>query len=784
MPWIGKVTDIFVTFDGCISAEIAYTGMIMTMKRRRFSAEFKQQTLAQLAANGVSIAQLERDLKLTRGTLSRWKKQQNTMTAEISPPSSIDLTAPTYYANRELSQINFNRRVLEQSMDMRHPPLERAKFVAIFATNMDEFFMVRVSGLKQQVALGINDAPADGLTPREQLVAIHRITTKLVQDEMDNWHAIEKELADLDIQVRHYSELKSSRKCKLSQYFEQEIFPVLTPLAFDPSHPFPHISNLSINLAVVIRDPETNETQFARVKVPHSLPRLVPLRRVAPEELVQPSTLKFVWLEQVIKANLDQLFPGMEIVDAYPFRVTRNNDMEIQEEEADDLLLSIEENVRQRHFGNVVRLEVDDSMPDTIREILMHNFEIGPYDVYMTDGPLGLSSLWELLRVERPDLKDDVFFAKQPDPLRNAESVFSVLRRQDVLLHRPYDNFNNVIDFLNRAASDPDVLAIKITLYRVGGNPAVVDALMRARANNKQVAALVELKARFDEESNIGWARKLERAGVHVVYGVLGLKVHAKMLLIVRRERGGIRRYVHLATGNYNANTARVYEDLDFLTSDEAIGNDATDVFNYLTGYSKQREFRRFLVAPMTLRDKLMEGIAGEAARGAEGHVIIKCNSVVDPRFIRSLYRASQAGAKVDLIVRGICCLRPGIAGVSENITVRSVVGRFLEHSRIYYFANGGDSVVYVGSADPMPRNLDRRIEVVFPIIDETLRRELYENFLQKQLADTATAYEMQSDGSYVRLLDELDDEAEGFDSQLWMLNDRETLQVAKSAEV
>ncbi len=756
----------------------------MTVKRRQFSAEFRQQALAKLNANGITAAQLERDLNLTRGTLSRWKKQYNTMTDEIPPQITIDLTAPTYYVNRELSQIEFNRRVLEQSMDPRHPLLERAKFVAIFATNMDEFFMVRVSGLKQQVALGINESPADGLTPREQLVAIHRLTTKLVHDEMDNWHAIENALYEADVQVRHYNELKSSRKRKLRQYFEQEIFPVLTPLAFDPSHPFPHISNLSINLAVVIRDPDTNETQFARVKVPQSLPRLVPLRRVAPEELVQPSTLKFVWLEQVIQANLDQLFPGMEIVDAYPFRVTRNNDMEIQEEEADDLLLSIEENVRQRHFGNVVRLEVDDSMPDTIRAVLMQNFEIGSYDVYTVDGPLGLSSLWELLRIERPDLKDENFFPKHPEPLKNVESIFSVLRRQDVLLHRPYDNFSNVIDLLNRAAVDPDVLAIKITLYRVGGNSAVVDALMLARANNKQVAALVELKARFDEESNINWARKLERAGVHVVYGVLGLKVHAKMLLVVRRERGGIRRYVHLATGNYNANTARVYEDIDFFTSDDAIGSDATDVFNFLTGYSKQREFNRFLVAPMTLRDKLMEAISAESTRGADGHVIIKCNSIVDPKFIQSLYRASQAGTKVELIVRGICCLRPGIEGVSENITVRSIVGRFLEHSRIYYFANDGDPIIYAGSADPMPRNLDRRVEIVFPIKDGILRRELFENFLQKQLSDTVAAYEMQSDGSYKRLLDELEDSQVGFDSQVWMLHKRETLLQAKSAEV
>ena len=763
----------------------------MDNKRRHFSAEFKQQALDRLAQNGISAAQLERDLNLSRGTLARWRKANSTMIEEtVEQPAEVveeqptfDLTTPAYYVNRELSQIEFNRRVLEQCTDLRHPLLERAKFIAIYGTNMDEFFMVRVSGLKQQVALGIADAPADGLTPREQLVAIHRQTTRLVEDQMNNWHDIHKELWEAGIQVRQYDDLKSSRKRKLSQYFQQEIFPVLTPLAFDPSHPFPHISNLSINLAVVIRDPETNETHFARVKVPHSLPRLVPLRRVAPEELVQPSTLKFAWLEQVVKANLGELFPGMEIVDAYPFRVTRNNDMEIQEEEADDLLLSIEENVRRRHFGNVVRLEIDESMPDNVREVLMQNFEIGHYDLYTVNGPLGLSDLWELMRVERPELKDDHFYAKQPEPLKNnTESIFSILRRQDVLLHRPYDNFGNVIDFLNKAAVDPNVLAIKITLYRVGGNPAVVDALMRARANGKQVAALVELKARFDEESNINWARKLEQASVHVVYGVLGLKVHAKMLLVVRRERGGIRRYVHLATGNYNASTARAYEDIDFLTSDEAMGNDATDVFNFLTGYSKQRDFRKFLVAPMTLRNSLEARI--EAESHENGRIIIKANSVVDPPFIRALYRASQAGAQIDLIVRGICCLRPGIEGVSENIRVRSIVGRFLEHSRIYYFGNNGDPVVYTGSADPMQRNLNRRVEIVFPIEDDTLKRELYDNFLEVQLADTGSAYRMNSDASYTRLLDELDEEATPLNSQKWMLENRITYQTARMSEV
>ena len=692
-------------------------------------------------------------------------------------PPTVDLNAPSYYINRELSQIEFNRRVLDESMNLRHPLLERAKFIAIFASNMDEFFMVRVSGLKQLVAFGITDTPPDGLSPREQLVAIHRVVSQHVQSEMTYWKQIEAELRDKDIIIRDYSELKGSRKRKLRQYFEHEIFPTLTPLAFDPSHPFPHISNLSLNLAVIIRDPDTHATHFARVKVPDTLPRLVPLRKVAPDALQLPSSLKFVWVEQLIKANLDRLFPGMEIVDAYPFRVTRNNDMAIQEDEADDLLMTIEQSLRERHFGNVVRFEVDSSMPDSILHMLMDNFEVGQHDVYRVDGPLALSNLWELLGNERPDLKDEPYRPTRPSPLQTGENIFQVLKRQPVLIHRPYDSFNDVTELVNTAADDPDVLAIKMTLYRVGRNSAIVDALMRARENGKQVAVLVELKARFDEASNIVWARALENAGVHVVYGVLGLKTHAKVCLIVRRERTGLRRYLHLSTGNYNASTARLYTDVDLMTSDEEMGTDSSDIFNFLTGFSKQRDYRKFLVAPYSLRPKLLERIDHERSLGKRGHVVMKINSLVDAKCIRALYQASQAGARVELIVRGICCLRPGIKGVSDNIYVTSIVGRFLEHSRIFYFGNDGKPILYMGSADLMPRNLDRRVEVVFPVEDPILLREVYEHILRVQLDDTRQSYSLQPDGSYIHNSVRATDEAALFDSQQWYVEDRVTLQ-------
>lgn len=687
--------------------------------------------------------------------------------------SEVDLKSPSLYINRELSHIEFNRRVLTESSSEEHPLLERVKFLAIFSANMDEFFMVRVSGLKQQVLLGITDRPPDGLSPREQLVAIHRNMTNLLEEAVECWHRrLWPELTEAGIHVLNHGDLKRRQQKKLSDYFEREIFPVLTPLVFDPGHPFPHISNLSLNLAIVIRDPKLNETHFARLKMPSTLPRLVPLNPLDPDELLPPAVQKFVWLEQVIAANLDRLFPGMDIVAAYPFRVTRNTDIEIQEEEADDLLLTMEENLRRRHFGSVVRLEIDESTPEDIRDLLVINLEIGANDVYMADGPLALSSLWELHRLPRPELKDEVFQPTLPAPLRSGDSIFGILQRGDVLLHHPYESFLPVVDFVEAAAEDPDVLAIKQTLYRLGPNPPIVRALMRARENGKQVAVLVELKARFDEEINIEWARALEKAGVHVVYGLIGLKTHCKLCLVVRREREGIRRYVHLASGNYNTITARTYTDLGFMTRREDIGADASELFNYLTGYSRQETYRKFLVAPVNLRPQLLKFIEREIEHGEKGRIVIKANSLVDAEMIRALYRASQAGVKVDLIIRNICCLRPGIEGVSDNIRVISIVGRFLEHSRIYYFHNRGQPDVYAGSADLMPRNIDRRVEVLFPIEETSLRREV-DLILDTYLRDTAKAYILQSDGHYVRRSELLEEPEEPFNSQEWFLNGR-----------
>jgi polyphosphate kinase len=568
--------------------------------------------------------------------------------------------------------------------------------------------------------------------------------------------------------------LKRRQQRKLRDYFEQEIFPVLTPLAFDPGRPFPHISNLSLNLAVVIKDPDTGTTQFARVKVPSTMPRLVPIKPLDPDELVLPDEQGFVWVDEIIAANLDRLFPGMEIEATYPFRVTRNTDMEIQEEEADDLLLSIEENLRRRHFGFVVRLEIDHSMPDHIRDILISNLQIGNYDVYRVNGPLDLTALYDLHKLEVPRLKDEVYQPTLPASLRSSANVFSTLRSRDVLLHHPYDSFLPVVDFVEKAADDPEVMAIKQTLYRVGPNPPIVHALMRARENGKQVSVLVELKARFDEESNIEWARALEKAGVHVVYGLIGLKTHCKLCLVVRRERDGIRRYVHMSTGNYNTITARTYTDLGLMTSDDEIGADASELFNFLTGYSKQNSYRKFLVAPVNMREHFLEFLEREIAHGEAGHIVFKLNSLVDGEIISTLYRASQAGVKIDLIVRGICCLRPGVKGVSENIRVLSIVGRFLEHSRIYYFHNKGEGDLYVGSADLMPRNIDRRVEVLFPIESPELRQDIIDNIVSAYLKDTVKGHWLQADGRYIEADSSEDETKPLFNSQEWFMNGRD----------
>ena len=697
--------------------------------------------------------------------------------------AQISLDDPSLYINRELSQLQFHRRVLEEALDERHPLLERVKFLAIFSSLTDEFFMIRVSGLRRQLAAEVLETPPDGMTPAEQLAAIRERLLPLLTRHSECWHKdLLPKLREAGINVLRYDELKRKQRKLLRQHFEREIFTALTPLAFDPGHPFPHISNLSMNLAVVINDPQYGE-RFARLKVPGVFPRLL---RIPSEEkaesyetlgLVEEVSANFVWLEEVVAANLDLLFPGLEVVAAYPFRVTRDADPEIEEDEAADLLLAIEEGVRMRHFGFAVRLEVETAMPKRIRDILVSNLELAPYLVYTKDAPIGMADLMELTKVNRPDLKDPPFLPAVPPPLAAAEDgIFAVIKRQDILLYHPYDSFTPVVDFIYQAARDPNVLAIKQTLYRVGPNSPVVAALMKARENEKQVAVLVELKARFDEENNIVWARALERAGVHVVYGLVGLKTHTKLLMVVRRERNGITRYVHMSTGNYNDVTARLYSDIGFFTCDPDIGADVADLFNALTGYSRKKEYRKLLVAPDLMRQQILDRIEREIEQQrqhGDGYLAFKMNALVDKKCIRALYRASQAGVKIDLQVRSICCLRPGVPGVSDNIAVTSVVGRFLEHPRIYYFRNGGNEneEILLGSADLMPRNLDRRVEQLFPIEDLDLRDSLFNHILSVHLRDNMQARRLLTDGSYERVQPQ-EGEPE-LNSQLWMIEHR-----------
>lgn len=677
----------------------------------------------------------------------------------------VDLNDPQYYLNRELSLLDFQGRVLEEALDEKNPPLERVKFMAFVGNNLDEFFMVRVAGLKKQIAAGVVDLPPDGMTPAEQLAAIRKVTQRLMKDAQAS---LQNDLIPLldksGVHILNYSDLSQKQKENVDSYFSEVIFPVLTPMAFDPGHPFPHISNLSLNLAVLIRD---NRDYFARIKVPGTLPRLVPIKRSSGSVRrngTVPHHHYFVWLEQVIAANLPYLFPGMEVIESHPFRVTRDADVMIQELEAADLLESIEQGVRRRRFGSVVRVQINKEMPSHIRDILIDNLQMDPNDIYILEGPLGLSSLMNLYQVERFDLKDHSFVPSIPAPLKGETydgNIFAAIRDGDILVHHPYDSFIPVVDFLQMAAKDPDVYTIKQTLYRTGRGSPVIKALLDAREVGKQVAVLVELKARFDEESNIGWARTMEREGVHVIYGLLGLKTHSKVALVVRKEGENIRRYVHLATGNYNAVTALSYEDIGMFTCDEQIGADVTDLFNYLTGYSNKQEYRKLLVAPINLRQQMNELIEREVEHqrnGEDGHLIFKMNSLVDKRMIKALYNASMAGVKIDLIVRGMCCLRPGLKGISENIRVLSVVGRFLEHSRIYYFRNGGQEEILLGSADLMPRNLNNRVEVLFPVKDAKIIRYLRDDVLAEYQRENVKARLMDSDGIYHKVSDNSSD--------------------------
>jgi polyphosphate kinase len=674
--------------------------------------------------------------------------------SEITPATlAPDLSDPALYINRELSWLEFNRRCLGEALNPELPLLERVRFLSIFSNNLDEFFMVRVSGLKDQVSAGVFDAAPDGLSPQQQLDAIRAALMPMLQEQRRVYYEdILPQLAQHGIHVLGISELSEAQRAALARYFETDVFPILTPLAVDPGRPFPHISNLSLSLAVIIIDDDGQE-RFARVKVPTVVPRLLSVNDILKAQ-GQPLDVRncFVWLEDLIAANLDLLFPGLRIVASSAFRITRNSDMDIAEEEASDLLETVEEGVQNRRFGHVVRLCVDDTMPQPIRDMLLDNLEIAPEDVYTMRAPLGMSALSALANIDVPHLKFPPYIPSRPASTPPNSDIFAAIRRGDILIHRPYDSFTPVVEFFQQAAEDPNVLAIKTTLYRVGSNSPIVEALLKAQENNKQVAVLVELKARFDEVTNIVWARALEEMGVHVVYGLVGLKTHSKITMVVRKEPEGMRRYVHMSTGNYNTTTARIYTDICMLTCREDIAADATALFNRITGYSKVPQYRKLLIAPDYLRKSMKSLIRREiqhAQEGRDGHLILKMNSLTDPEMIRLLYTASMAGVRADLLVRGVCCLRPGIPGVSDNIRVTCLIGRYLEHARLYYFANGGEPEVYSGSADLMQRNLNRRVETLFPIESAAHKTRVIEEILKIELQDNAKARVLLPDGTY-----------------------------------
>jgi polyphosphate kinase len=680
---------------------------------------------------------------------------------------------PSCFINRELSWVAFNERVLHQALDRSWPLLERVKFLSIFYNNLDEFFMIRVSGLLRQLREGFVDLPPDRMTPTEQLIALReRIALSLERAQRCFQQDLLPELQREGITLVTPDSMSDKHRGYLRRFFELEVFPILTPLAFDAGHPFPHISNLSLNLAIILKDQKKGE-RFARLKVPDTFPRLIPVPadrdKILRKMGIPGDGRCFMWFEDLIRMNLDSLFPGYRVEDSYLFRITRDADIEIEEDEADDLLESIQEEVDRREFGSVVRLEVEDRTPKRIRNILAENLEISPHQVYAMSPPLGLSCLSELCRVRRPDLKDRPFQPFVPKDLSQGTDIFRTVRSRDVLLFHPYDSFSPLVEFLRQASQDPSVLAIKQTLYRVGPKSPIVEALLEARQQDKQVSVLVELKARFDEENNIEWAKRLESAGVHVVYGVPGLKTHAKICLVVRREKGGIVRYVHMGTGNYNAATASIYSDLGLITCDPEIGADASEFFNLLTGYSKQDSFRKLIAAPAAMRRRIMEMIAREVEnhrRGLGGAMIIKVNALVDRECIEALYAASAQGVPVFLIVRGICCLKPRLEGLSRRIWVTSIVGRFLEHSRVFAFYNGGNPEIYLGSADLMPRNLDRRVEIMFPLEDRKLKEAVIRYLLLPQMLDDRRSFRLNPDGTYTP-------PSGGFDSQEWLMSVR-----------
>lgn len=674
------------------------------------------------------------------------------LSLRVVPPSEIDptdLKNPALYINRELSWLEFNERVLEQARDPSHPLLERVKFLAIVGSNLDEFFMIRVSTTLKKLREGLEDIAPDGYNTEQQLQAMRSRARRMLKDQAACWGELRTLLAADQIAFLDPDDWTTEVQDYLGGYFSREVCPVLTPLAFDPGHPFPLISNLSKNFAVVVR--HGGRTKFARVKIPDVLPRFVPI----PESLSPGKALTFVFIEDIVRANMHELFPGTQVKGAHLFRIVRDTDLEIEQDEADDLLESVDRSLKQLRRGAISLLQVDADMPPRVLNILSENFDVGEDVVLRTSDRVGFGDWIQLTKIHRPELKDPPF---SPRELWRADEdpqvIFDELRYQDLLVHHPYESFGSIVTFLRAAVRDPQVIAIKMTLYRIGANSPLINLLIEAAEAGKQVAVLVELKARFDERNNILWAKRLESHGIHVVYGFADLKTHAKLCLVVRQENDGIHRYVHIGTGNYNPETAKIYTDVGLFSADSDLVADVTEIFNYLTGYSNQKQFRALLVAPLQLRSRLSELIMREAEHARAGRpakMIIKVNAVTDDQMIRVLYRASQAGAAIEMIVRGICSLRPGIPGVSDNIRVRSIVGRFLEHSRIFWFQNGGQEEMYIGSADLMERNLDRRVETMTPVRDPELLAHLRDVVLHAYLGDTDRAMVLDASATYSR---------------------------------
>ncbi|MEQ1922783.1 MAG: polyphosphate kinase 1 [Pyrinomonadaceae bacterium] len=703
-------------------------------------------------------------------TLTDTKSSRSNKKVETVVQAAAEVDSRTLF-NRELSWLEFNSRVLDEATDESLPVLERLKFLSIFSTNLDEFFMIRVSGLKEQIAEGIGETSPDGLTASEQLAEVYKRLRPMLKRQVaflsDN---VLPALKKAGISIESYARLNVKEKRLLDKYFRNNLFPILTPQSVDSSHPFPYISNLSINLGLYIEPDRTftqanlkhlfKQKRFIRIKLPATVPRLIPINE---------KTGRYALLEEVVAANVAELFPHMKTSEAFLFRVTRDADIELREDEAGDLMRTLERELQRRRDRFAVRLEVAAAMPEKMVKLLAAGTGLAPEEIERVAGFVDIPDLMQLYGLDRPDLKEKPITAVVPAPLQKKENIFDIIKKQDVLLHHPYTTFGTVSDFIAEAAEDPSVQAIKICLYRTGKDSPIVNSLMRASRLGKQVTALVELKARFDEENNIEWARRLENEGVHVVYGISTLKTHSKVLLVVRREKDKLVRYVHLATGNYNPITAKIYTDLGLLTADEEIGEDASSLFNFLTGYSQQHKYKRLIVAPLNLRERLIALIRREKKNklaGKEARIIIKANSITDVELIKELYAASQSGVEIDMIVRGICALRPGVKGMSENIRVRSIIGRFLEHSRILYFANGGGDAeeIYIGSADLMHRSFDSRVEVVTPILDPEIKSYLKDQMLEVYLKDETNARILNSDGSYKELADR---KGGGFDSQM-----------------